>query len=128
MPLVAPHRREYVRAHPVVLWFSIGVALVGLLSLVAPSTTTGTAAVLPDWTRVVFNACWLIAGTTSVAGILRGYPQAEAAGMVGLCSGLSAYCVLIVEAIGVNTSVLFVGALAVGCGVRAWHLTHGGGA
>jgi hypothetical protein len=125
--LFPPHRRAYVRAHPVVLWFSIGVALVGLLALVAPSTTTGTAAILPDWTRVVFNACWLVAGTASAVAIVRGYPQAEAAGMVGLCSGLAAYCVLIVEAIGVNTSVLFVASLAVGCGLRAWHLAHGGG-
>ena len=128
MGRVAEHRRAYVRAHQVVLWFSIGVALVGLLSLVAPSTTTGTAEVLPEWTQAAFNICWLIAGTTSAAGITRGYPQAEAAGMVGLSSGLTAYCVLIVEAIGVNTSVLFVASLAVGCGLRAWHLAHGAGA
>lgn len=125
MPTDRALRRAYARAHPVTLWFAIGVALTGAVSLIAPSLTTGTSAVLPEFLQVIFNAAWVLGGGAGALGIMRAKAAIEAAGMTLISAALLAFTALILSVVGFVASAVFVGALAIGTGLRARILSGG---
>lgn len=127
--LIPPRQRPYVASHPFVVCVAIGIALTGYINIFWPLSPTESvaAAVLPPLMLLFFNGVWAVGGTLIAAGILRGKRRVEAAGMALLASGLLAYYFLIVSvSLPALRSAAFILGLAVGCALRARHLTtHG---
>jgi hypothetical protein len=119
--------RIYRREYPVALFFSIGIFLIGAITLIAPEVAQESpiAIALPEWARKVFYAAWVIAGGTSTVGIWRARLDLEAAGMTLTSSALFAYFTAL-AGVGVLPvgSALFILSLAAGCGWRAYELTR----
>lgn len=128
MPL---SRRAYIDEHPVVFWLSLGIALTGILALIAPSLVEkGTASqALPDWLEIAFYVVWAIGGSGSTLGIAFGWTKIEAASMALLAAGLAANFVIFLWLVGFTVSAFFIVALAIGCAQRSIHLARrsGGG-
>lgn len=118
-----PYRRQYVRSHPLAVWFSLGIALYGGITLIAnPMTAPSTT--LPDWQLITFRVTWLVGGVLAWYGINRGRSKPEAAGMVLLATGLIVNFLAVMH---LNVELgwpagLFLVPLAIGCVRRALYI------
>lgn len=127
--LIPRHQRVYIYSHPLAVWFSISVLLVGLANILFPESVDQSAAsiLFPAWLKVIFNLTWTLGGGLASAGILSGRRNMEAAGMALLSSGLLASFLATMSvrpsALG---SAIFVVGLAVGCALRSLHLARTG--
>src|SRR4051812_19972415 len=85
-------RKRYVAEHPVVFWFSIGIALAGTIAVIAPETVeqSSSSLLLPVWLRTVFNLVFAVGGWMSMLGIAFGLRKLEASGMALLSTALLA--------------------------------------
>lgn len=128
---VVDRQKPYVMAHPLAYWFALGVALTGLLSLLGLTAQSSNSLTLPDWLQTMFQVTWFVGGLASVIGISTGKARYEAAGMtliaVGLVVLLATTLHLSRDRIHDLAGLSFIVTLAIGCGLRAWHLTKGGG-
>lgn len=126
---VSPSQRNYVYSHPLALWFSIGIAWAGAVNIFLPNLVEESfvSLALPDWLVIAFNAVWMIGGLCGAIGILRGRRNVEAAGMSLLSSGMFVY---FIAALSIRSSAavtgIFILTLAIGCALRARHLTQSG--
>lgn len=129
-PHIVPQRqRAYVASHPLGLWVSLGIAISGYINILQPHLTEESvvALIFSPLVLVAFNAVWAMGGTLSFIGMARGRHHVEAAGMALLASGLLSYFLAIVSVRASSAlAALFLPALAIGCALRAHHLTtHG---
>lgn len=125
MKLIPRPQRIYIAEHPVVFWFSLGIALAGILSLAAPHLTEKTAAaqLLPVWLNKLFFTSYAIGGLLSFVGMSRGYRRIEAAGMALLAGGLLANFITFAYLVHASiVSALFLFFMAFGCAQRSWYL------
>lgn len=122
------HRRAYRRAHPLTFWLALGVAVVGVVALVFPATVeqTATSAALPAWLRSLFDVIYAGGGAASAFGVHRARRDFEAAGLSLLAGALAAQfaAVVYVRPAGAPPAT-FILTLAIGCALRARHLTSG---
>jgi len=129
--LIPLWHRAYVRAHPLAPVISLGILLGGLVNLLAPELVeeTASAIVLPEYVLLLFNLVWTIGGAAGTIGFIRGWSRIEGAGMALIAGGLGAYYTAIITLRSTTALTgLFIGLLAVGCGLRAWQLfRHGYG-
>jgi hypothetical protein len=126
---VPPNQRAYVASHPLGLWVSAGIAISGWINLIAPSLTSESvvALIFPQVVLYVFNAVWAVGGTMATGGLLRGKRKVEAAGMTLLASGLGSYFLAVVSVRATSAlAAVFIVTLAIGCALRAKHLTSHG--
>jgi hypothetical protein len=128
MKLIPTQHRAYVVAHPLALWFSLGVAFAGGFNLFFPHLSESSASfIYPEWLIIAFDLTWLIGGLTSAYGLLRGKRRFEAFGMSLLAGGMATIYVsaatLIPYAWATSMFVLF---LAIGCAFRARTLVKTG--
>ena len=122
------HQRPVLRAHPLAFWFSLGVVLSGVVAFVHPAANGAPGLALPDVLLAVFQASWTGGGALGVFGITRGKARYEAAGMTLLSASFIAYFLSIVYVLPASAwSGGFIVAIAIGCGRRAWMLTHRNG-
>jgi uncharacterized membrane protein YhaH (DUF805 family) len=89
LDLIIPQQRNYVRAHPVVVWLCVGLVIVGSIGTIAPSLIGQSAAstVLPVWLRTAFYLVYTLGALGSLIGITRARARVEAAGMMLLATG-----------------------------------------
>lgn len=122
-------QRQYLFAHPLAIWFSIGVTITGMVALAFPHLADQSAVslALPDWLEKIFNILLTIGGFMSTLGIVSGKPKYEAAGMA-LLSGafLSFFSSIIYLRVNNVASAVFLFTLAVGCAQRSIHLARRG--
>lgn len=129
MQLIPIWHRPYARAHPLAPVISVGLLVGGLINLLAPELVeeTASALVLPELVLLLFNLTWAVGGAAGTIGFFRGWPRIEAAGMALIAGGLGAYYAAIVTLRSTTALTgLFIGLLAVGCALRAWHLFRHG--
>jgi hypothetical protein len=127
--LVPTWHRAYLRGHPLGLAVAIGIFLGGMVNLFAPDLVRESAPnlVLPDFVLLIFNLCWTIGGALATIGLLRGVRNAEVPGLMLTAGGLGAYYVAVISIRATSAlTAIFVATLAIGCAVRAWHLTRCG--
>lgn len=78
---------------------------------------------LPELVLTIFYTVWLIGGTASFVGILRGILRLHVAGMALTSGGMLAYYCVIVSIRGsAAVQAFFIAALGIGCGLHAWNL------
>lgn len=121
--------RAYVRSHPLGLAVAVGIMLSGAIGLLFPESVqeSAPALVLPDALLVSFNVVWAVGGGLASFGLIRGSRDAEVPGLALIAGGLSAYYIVVVSIRPTAAlQALFIGALAIGCAVRAWHLVRAG--
>jgi hypothetical protein len=127
--MIANTQRAYISSHPLALRFSLGLFIVGLVSLVAPQTIeqTATSMALPEWLQIGFRLTWTLGGAASVWGIIRGRRAFEAAGMTLIATGLAIDYLAIVSVRWQSALPgLFILFLAEGCFQRTRHLRKNG--
>lgn len=121
--------RAYVRSHPLGLTVSVGVCISGFVALAFPGLAEGSSPTraLPDWTLIVFNVVLMIGGGLATWGLLRGNVNFEVPGLFLLAGGLASFYFTVVSVRPTSAlQVIFIGALAIGCAARGWHLAHYG--
>ncbi|HEY3435084.1 MAG TPA: hypothetical protein VGK41_05480 [Solirubrobacterales bacterium] len=124
--LVPFRQRAYLASHPLALLLSIGIAFNGYVNLIFPGLSESSAAVvLPPLMLALFNLTWAVGGTLSTFGLVRGKAKVESAGMSLLASGLVTLfaSILYLKPAAVLGSAAFLVTLAVGCFLRARHLS-----
>lgn len=124
---VARTQRAYVASHPLGVWLSIGIAASGYINLLFPhlSGESSSSIVFSPLVLLMFNLSWAVGGTMSLVGLLRGRRKLEGGGMSILSAGmLSLFLAIFALRPQSALTALFVLALGIGCGVRAWHLAH----
>lgn len=126
--LAPPHQWPYITSHPLGILFSFGIAVTGLLHLVAPQIFLETAsAALPPVVLAAFNATWFIGGALSVVGMLRGLRKPEAVGMSLLGGGLGAQYAVVCSLVPYGWATgFFILCLSVACFLRAHHVARTG--
>src|SRR4051812_14711608 len=79
----------YIRAHPVVFWLSVGLAIEGFIGAFLPHLLLLSAVnqALPNWLERVFYLVYMIGGAGSVVGQLRCKAWLESAGMTLVATG-----------------------------------------
>lgn len=120
------YARLYRRDHPLAIWFCLGIAFIGLLTLIFPDAVeqSATSLALGETLRKLFYVCYALGGTLGALGLLSVRHRLEAAGMAMLASTMTVQFVAIVYVRPAAWAPsLFVLALAIGCGTRAWLLS-----
>ena len=127
LAFIPPSHRAYLASHPLAVGLSIGIALTGYVNILFPQWTTESSAqiVLPSLILLLFNLSWVIGGTLSTFGLLRGKPKVEGAGMSLLAAGLLAnYIAFVYLRPEAAITGSFILTLAIACGFRARHLAR----
>lgn len=118
-------QRPYLRSHPLAYFFTLGIALTGMLSLLGFTQQDSAALVLPDWLQTGFQICWSVGGAASFFGIASRRRAFEALGAVFIGGGLLVLTATILYLDPTTqrvASLAFVIALSIGCFLRAAHL------
>lgn len=122
----ADYAKAYRREHPLAIWFSIGIAFIGLVTILFPDSVEQSAVTLalPELVRKLFNVFYATGGLFATIGLLRIRHSLEAAGMALLASTLFVQWASIIYLRPTSIiSAFFVLTLAIGCGRRAWILS-----
>lgn len=125
--IVPASQHAYLASHPLALLLSIGIAFNGYVNFLFPGISESSASiVLPPLMLALFNLTWAIGGTLATFGLIRGKPRIESAGMSLLASGLVTLfaSILYLKPAAVLGSAAFLITLAVGCFLRARHLSN----
>jgi hypothetical protein len=88
-PFTTPAQNLYIRAHPVVFWLCVGLAVVGFVGAFLPFLLVASAVsqVLPEWLQRLFYGIYMLGAVFAVIAQLRAIPKLEAAGMSLLATG-----------------------------------------
>jgi len=125
---VAKSQRAYVGSHPLGLWLSLGIAITGVVNIIAPDLGGESSATVTfsPLVLLLFDIAWAAGGTLSFIGLVRGKRKLEGAGMSMLAGGmLSLFLAIFSLRPASALAGLFILCLGIGCALRALHLaTH----
>lgn len=127
MRLIPRRQLPYLRSHPFVVAVSMGIATQGLINIAAPSPESIATLAFSIGVYYLFNAMWIIGGTLTAIGLLRGMRGVEAAGATLLTGSTALFYAAAVSLRGWESrTAVFVFFLALGYALRVRHLVTAG--